>query len=1559
MECYRQVAASKTACSPESLDLHEHTTACLDENGVYTCGYSDFIVHKHDAACYDESGNLWCTFPEIEAHTHEESCYAQNSELPDELELVCDKKEIVLHEHTDECFDEDDNLICDKTQILEHIHSGACLQTEEEAINSTSLTCTFPEDENHTHSELCYGTWFLTCELSEHVHSRECYTAPELEGTEVDRDGLALINASQNGTAQTLPVTAITGSGTTYDPTTGFYTSDLKISFAFNDASSVKSGISYVFSYPKSILVPAGLLDTPKVLYDSSGARAGTYTFVANGNGTYSVQVKFDQDYLDTARETITGHVAFAGTLDATADAGGNIKIPIGVGDLTINIPPEEITYPSGETDRYDMEAEKQGGYVTNGNKLVYTVYVRSRKGTPNPINFHDVLTANGLTLGKPTVTVEQGTYNYYSQWDKRYNNDWKTVSVSSTCQNGEISMNLPGLPEGAKADNYTKGNCYRITYTYDLGDQKITQATAKNKVKVTAEDKKTKQTVEDEKSRDITIDKRITLQKSGAYSPSTGKINWTITINNNHADVANAKLTDEMLKQLAGASDLQISVDPGTGGYKVNTKSGKITDITFEPVNGGANTNKYTIKYSTTAPEEEWNSQQVPNTAELDPTPNGPDSGDEIPTGSTVNIPGGSVGKKFNSASVSADETSATVNWTVTVNVPAGGLPKGAVIQESTADNHWMTYDQVLAWAKGWKWDSGGTVTVPLAQGTFQTTDGQKVSYSQLKKDGKYKVVEVSFPNGLTPPGGKEGKLVFTYNTTADLAAAKTGDNTYRNTITVANKSQSANYVYRKGGVVKTDGSGREGSSKTQSEGVLSWRIKVTMDNKDNKSLTVTDKLPAGVALDGIAVSGNGANMSLTIGSDGAISGSDNTYQVSGRFDSAKNEVVLTMTPKTAGSILRKGGEYVFTVTAHADGEKLADYAPGKTYTFTNETFVTTDEGDYGSSTQTQEWTYYKPVVEVKKLTKSGSWDNDNRRLDYSILINPEGKDLVAGTDSLTLIDDLKYQSRVSFYWPDRYDASMEAALIQGSVKLYKAVQDAQGGWRKGTEVNDWKWVCTATRSGDQVTSTITAERIPDSTPLIMEYAYTLSSTVHKGDSCSIPVSNSARLEGLQETGTDNRTQDNWKDQSSSAAVTTEKSYTFYKVEKGNYNRSLSGAVFSVYQYNASSGTYAAAPERTYTTDEKGMFQIEMEEKEGDTVVHTYLYNTLYKVVEVTPPEGYLLPDPVTEYYFYFSNEKDTAHTLPANLPSSAVDLTTTAHTVYAENIRNTTELTVKKVWKDYKGDVVTHNGGSVTLDVYQKVENSSSSGGGSNDGTATLTGTVKYGSEYGNPWLEFNETYPAGTKLTFTFTCKHGSQKYMTLFFNGASLSPEKTEKIVVNEGGWRRDGWIYTYSIVLQGGENVLKGWETTWNQQWGWSGFTATVPSAPTPGENEPPEDALVRTVTISATDEWQYKFEDLPLTATAEDGSVIHYVYYVTEREVPNYTTTYENNGGITNGTIQVINRSQEFPGHRLPETGGAGTTPYTIGGVLTLCASALLLYNNKKRRKGDGYSPDA
>ncbi len=258
--CYAQVTSVEKrvpVCSAETLEIHRHTADCYDADGNPRCGYADFVVHSHDSRCYDETGNLWCPLPEIEAHRHIADCYALPEEhthaegcytsvrgdlvcgehvhtdacytetavlacgleeseehqhdencyetsreltcgvdsdhshtdacyeweqvlscdLPTEPAedaqpvLVCTKPEIVLHRHTPDCFDADGKLICGQTQILEHRHSDACFETVAEPVDTGTLTCT---DTAHVHTARCYGTWELVCGQEEHTHSEAC-----------------------------------------------------------------------------------------------------------------------------------------------------------------------------------------------------------------------------------------------------------------------------------------------------------------------------------------------------------------------------------------------------------------------------------------------------------------------------------------------------------------------------------------------------------------------------------------------------------------------------------------------------------------------------------------------------------------------------------------------------------------------------------------------------------------------------------------------------------------------------------------------------------------------------------------------------------------------------------------------------------------------------------------------------------------------------------------------------------------------------------------------------------------------------------------------------------------------------------------------------------------------------------------------------------------------------------------------------------------------------------------------------------------------------------------
>ena len=169
--CYAQVTSVEKrvpVCSAKTLEIHQHTADCYDANGNPTCGYADFVVHSHDSRCYDENGNLWCPLPEIEAHQHTDGCFDADGNL------ICGQTQILEHRHSDACFDADGNLICGQTQILEHQHSDACFETVAEPVDTRELVC---GQEEHTHSKACTAVESeetVFCGKDAHTHGEAC-----------------------------------------------------------------------------------------------------------------------------------------------------------------------------------------------------------------------------------------------------------------------------------------------------------------------------------------------------------------------------------------------------------------------------------------------------------------------------------------------------------------------------------------------------------------------------------------------------------------------------------------------------------------------------------------------------------------------------------------------------------------------------------------------------------------------------------------------------------------------------------------------------------------------------------------------------------------------------------------------------------------------------------------------------------------------------------------------------------------------------------------------------------------------------------------------------------------------------------------------------------------------------------------------------------------------------------------------------------------------------------------------------------------------------------------
>lgn len=109
----------------------------------------------------------------LEEHIHTEECYAVETIQP-APEFLCSQESLAGHVHDEEtCYDEDGELVCGYADFVVHTHDDLCYDED------GRLACPLPEIEEHQHDESCYRERRkLTCGQEEdgHRHDGTCYT---------------------------------------------------------------------------------------------------------------------------------------------------------------------------------------------------------------------------------------------------------------------------------------------------------------------------------------------------------------------------------------------------------------------------------------------------------------------------------------------------------------------------------------------------------------------------------------------------------------------------------------------------------------------------------------------------------------------------------------------------------------------------------------------------------------------------------------------------------------------------------------------------------------------------------------------------------------------------------------------------------------------------------------------------------------------------------------------------------------------------------------------------------------------------------------------------------------------------------------------------------------------------------------------------------------------------------------------------------------------------------------------------------------------------------------
>lgn len=1340
----------------------------------------------------------------------------------------------------------------------------------------------------------------------------------------------------------------------------------------------------------------------------SGSTRIGNYRFVQKEDGTYAILLKFNQDYLNGDPE-IKGDIDFFGEIGTEyGKQDGTIEIKFN-DNITLNVPKNEIKYPDNKTNAYDIKTIKSGSYDSKTHQLTYTVTVVSKKGTPGKVSFDDKIDKiedlKGLTLGTPTIKVEKCTV---TEMRNSTGDNWPGNGSDGTFSevnpsgleyggNGKISGTLPKMEtkvsENGLQREYTK---YRVTYVYvvsGLGNadyslnNTVSTSSTGNTVKITSVD-----------HEEVPINNKYTLTKTaGKYQ--NGKIQWTITFNENHCDITNAVLNDTMKENgtpiadvLAKASD--ITIDPNSGFEYIDAAGAVTTDpskrvgIRFTKIDGQTNTEKYTITYATKHTQGD-KSYLVQNTA------NAQVSKDVTISSEEKNVTVGQIGVMKYSVDSKAEENgnTLTIPWRVSIDFTnAGALAKDTIYADVFTANaeHWMTKDQAKALIESLKWSSTAyriwqetdeNSDVSVDPGTFKVEfytdnrinlDGnrkittQGTAYENLQEDAKIYGFRIVVEKDFELPAGKKA-LKINYSTTADTSQVKPGTGvTYRNLFDY----QAYNFSYAKANITKMDGEDKTGTTTVESEdGTITWKIKIHTNKVGlNRSVTIHDDLPAGVVVESVKRQGDNDVINVTPGKE--FKKNWNNDVLTGIYDQSNKTLEMTLSNI---NYLRRNEDYVFIIKCKAVSNPKNENAaivPGEIYEYTNKAsawFDSNKDAPIGESTQTQNWSEKDNTPVIKPIGKDVQTGNNGQTLNYTVTINPEGKKLLENsTEGLKIKDKLSVQVHPDYVnlnnngTGDVNRVTVSAELNEKSVKLYYAVKNSSTGELESTgrPVEGCKMTLESYPDPEHLERMlyiIHLTDVPDDEPLILRYTYTLVSDidVHYGSQWQSygywkdhGVQNTVELEGTSYEKTLKPTATEYAYSGTSGNVMSTYFLTLKKVAKGDYTTLLPGAVFQLRK--CENGGFVDVAGKTYKTDSAGTITIQQGRNDGDFKFET---NTLYCLVETEPPKGYALSQ--APVYFYFKDDNDSGHNLPPieeEEMDQAVDLNSQSKQVYVVNEPNLTSVTVEKKWQNSDGTKldnppVDHIDFKLVQLVSSTPPISSSS--------ATVKGSIKrWNQGTGNAVYTFDGTtpYSEGTVMTLTITypaynaLQYNKNLIPKIFWNGEEVTPN-TERPDGDNGIVK-----WTYTCILKAGQNTIGGYIADYDS----SRHVIQEPQYKQPAAPEYEENGVYRTYTLTAADNWRMVIGDLP-RSNPEGTEYYSYKIVETTSMGNGYTVTYNTESGVVGGYLVMVNTKtpeQEEPVYELPSTGSpGGTVPYTAGGAAIALAAVLCGYNSRRKRK--------
>lgn len=1402
--------------------------------------------------------------------------------------------------------------------------------------------------EEHTHTEECYTDGVLSCEKKEHVHTEACYavetetsetasaeTETSAEKTE-QADGIAYMDTdsadsdtnsaidSYDGESIELKkyITKVTvqkkNSKDEWETSNTFQNGDqVRVILDFE----IEDGAIHEGSRKATYHLPDGVKPNEKLTgrIKNNEVEVGDYEILPDG----TINILYDEDFAEGG-EKIIGGLQFEGTLSSdNTSVDKEIKFDGDDGNITI----EKEKEPEKPT---DINVKKSGKLCEDGENIEYTITIDTNNGTGKDISFTDWLT-NAKYDSNSASVKKIGA----DQTESEVSDITATVSDES---NGNQKMVISGLGE------LQAGEKYIVTYKAKADTSK---AAADGKLDVTNNvDCNGTRSWNSQKVSDSVISKK------GSYNPDTNKITWTIKVDPNGRSIKGATISDQMNGK-AFTGDVTLK----------NDKTGEERTVRLPYTFNEDSKETYTITYVTDVePDEDGNAEAVENTASYK-------KDDKVYTSKENITPGGrtwDVNKKIDSSKTEAEGGRQKYIWNSSVTLPNKAI--GSLEEQTYTDTiltsenvqnekiHYGTKAEIEAAVsdsmKLQYIDADGKECTILYKDNEQAfaeyftwevrcygSDGNVVTDDNSKNITKFEVV--MHPIESQQYVGK--RIYFEYPTHGVTAGLDEGDKiTFKNTAQIPTKKSEASVTYQEpktmkkysavNGYVKGDkitsddwfGSDsvtngyESGTSKVTlgEDGLLYYEIILNLDVMGRENIQLKDILPEGVSY----VEGSGfakyCNVDSNMKPTGYFSLKLNQGDQEPSFSAEGQNLNITLPACKYSGTSYAAVFYAVKIDNPED-------ANGKT--FKNQVEW---KGEVSTDTET--------TVEKKKeiLDKRGgqlysvdSKDPDKKiwekKLEYNVVINPDGMDLDENSDQLILTDTIS-EEKLS-----------ELDLDFKSVKLYTYDPNNESDNFKGQEIDASQYRITYDNS--QTGKRILTLRLPDSMACVLSYQYAFNYSSNISAS-SIKISNEAKLLGKSSKKDDIKLMEN---SSSGHSKKDKVNITLYKVDSEDFSKFLQGAEFRLSSWHVQgeegfeeqSGWKEHTP--NLTTDQNG--EIVFIADSTKTVGEVLRKNTIYKLTETKAPKGYSLSS--EDYYFVWLPDDDvTLDTVWSKLTAeeqTRIGSKENLHVIGEDGgsiyITNKyTNIGVQKVWVDADGKVTSPgaenvqvqlmqsakrpNGYHVTLNIYRGTPSSLLS---------TKEIQVKKGTQV---VITDNSDNSQGTESNWSVAC------------NGNNFGSVKWKQ---KDGSWAGTITITTNAIT----EDCTIDVKTTgWLSDDSTLDISYTEPNYILEGANTYGEP-----VTLSKANEWYHMWENLP----SKDVSGNEVYYWVKEiSQISGYTTSYDNNSGIQSGEIKINNKkNSKSPEYELPKTGGRGTTGYTLGGLLLMAAAGIFMYKQKSRRK--------